>query len=133
MMTGCAAPLQRYAPAIGDQAALIKFYDKSANTFALISESERCEQGQEERKASTWKWVDVPAGRRLYVRHGSEGGGMAGSCSVRYSFVPEDGESYVSDFVYPGPLRCEIVFYKMGKNQVDERVRVETFRREKKC
>lgn len=114
------------APA-SKEMALIKFYDDANGVFATISISEGCDtQG----RVRTWRWVNIPAGIRVYVQHANVT--SAGSCMFRYSFVPENGASYISD-LKEKVFSCTAVLYKQGNLYAEEKLPVPTLRRESSC
>lgn len=101
LLVGCAPTQPKKSfefPATASKAR-IKFYDDANRISATLSVSDRC---GEEGDARTWRWLEIPAGVRVYVGHKNTTGYAGSTCSFFYSFVPKEGASYISDLKEKG-------------------------------
>lgn len=96
ILVGCAPtkPPKPFVFPATESKARIKFYDDANRISATLSVSDKC---GEEGDAKTWRWVEIPAGVRVYVGHKNTTGYAGSTCSFFYSFIPKEGASYISD------------------------------------
>ncbi|TSD59071.1 hypothetical protein FFI97_001695 [Variovorax sp. KBS0712] len=95
-LSGCAPsqPLKPFVFPPTESKARIKFYDDANRISATLSISDKCgEKGE----AKTWRWVEIPAGVRVFVGHRNDTGYTGSSCGYSHSFIPKEGASYISD------------------------------------
>ncbi|MCR8961177.1 hypothetical protein M0765_026640 [Variovorax sp. S2] len=86
-------PLKPFEFPPTESKARIKFYDDANRISATLSLSDCGEEGE----AKTWRWVEIPAGVRVFVRHRNDTGYVGSSCGYSHSFIPKAGASYISD------------------------------------
>jgi len=66
------------------------------------------------------QWVDyrepirVRAGQPLFVIQGHEGV-YGGGCKIAYSFTPEEGQKYISEFVHGTP-QCRLRVFRVSRD-----------------
>jgi hypothetical protein len=101
LLGGCAPtqPIKSFEFPPTQSKARIKFYDDANRISATLSMSDRC---AEEGDARTWRWLEIPAGVRVYVGHKNNTGYTGSTCSFFYSFIPKEGASYISDLKEKG-------------------------------
>lgn len=129
LLAACgSAPLAPYQPPVAGSKARIKFYDDANGVSATIAASARC---SDIRAAPTWRWLDVPAGSRVYVRHSNSTGYPGSTCGISFSFVPEEGASYISD------LKEKIIYCTFEQwrqtEENGEKLQIPTLHKESGC
>lgn len=121
-------PVAPYQPPVAGSKARIKFYDDANRVSATIATSARC---SDVRAAATWRWLDIPVGKRVYVQHSNNTGYVGSTCGSRFSFIPEEGASYISD------LKEKVIYctYEQWRQTEEngEKLQIPTLRKEAGC
>ena len=121
------AACSTYSPPTDGKRAQIRF---SGNQYyAYIDTGDSCGTRQLVLK-DLWGGTPLRAGQRVWIEQGIDTSGLmfAYTCKFAYSFEPEEGSSYVSEFHNDG-RGCQLGVFKVSSD--GSRVEVNSARREK--
>ena len=108
-MAGCVA----YIPPVDGPKATIRFNGGSFATIATESTAGKSCIAVPHLHGEEMQSQTIPASKRLWLSHGVDSSGtyLGTKCVISYSFTPEQGQTYVSDYVLSGG-RCSL---KLGR------------------
>jgi hypothetical protein len=122
LLASCAT----YVPPTSGKMATVAFVGE--HRYAYVDEGFSCESrhmvGEQ-----YWSGAPVRAGQRIWIEQGFDTRGTPYGvfCGLAYTFVPEEGARYVSEYIRQSG-QCQLTLYRLSSQ--DEKVREPTLKRE---